>query len=215
MFDLEQAISQWREQMLAAGIKAPVPLEELEGHLRDEIDRQVQAGASEAAAFDLAIGKMGQPESLKTEFRKASPLHEFLSRPRALTFDLSLNRLVALLWLGSSAKPCFDLSCEMFVQHHFDPRTLFVFALFFSGIVGGMLLLADSRWGRTMIRVNALAWTLMPPAIWALLNHFAESHVSFGEILTSPGGRFLALALISILILHLPEKANLKTTVRI
>jgi len=37
MFDLEQAIIAWRQQMLAAGIKSPVPLEELENHLRDEI----------------------------------------------------------------------------------------------------------------------------------------------------------------------------------
>ena len=30
MFDLEQAIAGWRRQMQAAGIKTPVPLEELE-----------------------------------------------------------------------------------------------------------------------------------------------------------------------------------------
>jgi hypothetical protein len=29
MFKLEQSIMEWRRQMLAAGIKAPVPLEEL------------------------------------------------------------------------------------------------------------------------------------------------------------------------------------------
>jgi hypothetical protein len=39
MFELEQAITGWRRQMLAAGIKTPVPLEELEIHLRDEIER--------------------------------------------------------------------------------------------------------------------------------------------------------------------------------
>ena len=32
MFDLEQAIADWRRQMLAAGIKTPVPLEELKSH---------------------------------------------------------------------------------------------------------------------------------------------------------------------------------------
>ena len=40
MFDLEQSIADWRRQMLAAGIKTPVPLEELESHLREEIERQ-------------------------------------------------------------------------------------------------------------------------------------------------------------------------------
>lgn len=37
MFDLEQSIAEWRRQMLAAGIKTPVPLEDLEIHLREWI----------------------------------------------------------------------------------------------------------------------------------------------------------------------------------
>jgi hypothetical protein len=44
MFNLEQAIADWRKQMLAAGIKTPVPLEELESHLRDEIEWQMKSG---------------------------------------------------------------------------------------------------------------------------------------------------------------------------
>jgi len=37
MFNLEPSIAEWRRQMLAAGVKTPVPLEELESHLRDEL----------------------------------------------------------------------------------------------------------------------------------------------------------------------------------
>ncbi|MGO8763935.1 MAG: hypothetical protein ACLQSR_02225 [Limisphaerales bacterium] len=40
MFNIEEAIAEWRRQMLAAGIEAPVPLEELENHLREEIEQQ-------------------------------------------------------------------------------------------------------------------------------------------------------------------------------
>ena len=36
MPDLEQSIGEWRKQMIAAGIQSPVPLDELESHLRDE-----------------------------------------------------------------------------------------------------------------------------------------------------------------------------------
>jgi len=39
MFELEKSIADWRRQMLAAGIKSPLPLEELEIHLREEIER--------------------------------------------------------------------------------------------------------------------------------------------------------------------------------
>ena len=70
MFNLEQSIADWRKQMLAAGIKTPVPLEELEIHLREEIGRQMKSGLSESEAFDSAFHKIGQARILKTEFKK-------------------------------------------------------------------------------------------------------------------------------------------------
>jgi hypothetical protein len=71
MFNLEEAITDWRQQMLAAGIKTPVPLEELESHLREEIGQQTAAGLDEQAAFNLAVRQTGCAEVLKTEFAKA------------------------------------------------------------------------------------------------------------------------------------------------
>jgi hypothetical protein len=71
MFNLEEAITDWRQQMLAAGIKTPVPLEELESHLREEIGQQTAAGLDEQAAFNLAVRQTGRAEVLKTEFAKA------------------------------------------------------------------------------------------------------------------------------------------------
>jgi hypothetical protein len=41
MFNLEQSIAEWRQQMLAAGIKTPATLNELESHLREEFERQI------------------------------------------------------------------------------------------------------------------------------------------------------------------------------
>jgi leader peptidase (prepilin peptidase)/N-methyltransferase len=72
MFNLEQAIAEWRRQMLAAGLQTPVPLDELESHLRDEIGRQVQSGVSEPAAFDAAVREIGPAGSLQWEFAKAA-----------------------------------------------------------------------------------------------------------------------------------------------
>jgi hypothetical protein len=71
MFDLEEAIADWREQMLAAGIKAPVPLDELELHLREEIERQMEAGMNGQAAFKLALQQLGHPWAVRDEFKKA------------------------------------------------------------------------------------------------------------------------------------------------
>jgi len=42
MFNLEQAILDWRRQMAASGIKAPDVLDELESHLRDDVEAHVR-----------------------------------------------------------------------------------------------------------------------------------------------------------------------------
>src|SRR5664279_1966382 len=71
MFDLEQAVTGWRRQMLAAGIKTPVPLEELEIHLREEIEQQMESGLNEQKAFEIAVQRIGQASALKSEFKKS------------------------------------------------------------------------------------------------------------------------------------------------
>jgi len=81
MFDLEQAIADWRKQMLAAGIKTPVPLEELESHLREEIEREIKSGQSEQLAFGLAGRQIGETHILKNEFAMAGEtINELLKR---------------------------------------------------------------------------------------------------------------------------------------
>jgi hypothetical protein len=70
MFNLERSIAEWRKQMLAAGIKTPVPLEELESHLREEVERQMKSGLGEQSAFEISIQRIGQTGTLKTEFAK-------------------------------------------------------------------------------------------------------------------------------------------------
>jgi len=70
MFDLEPSITEWRRQMLAAGLKTGRRLDELESHLREEISALKSAGASEAVAFEQAVARLGSPHSVYTEFNK-------------------------------------------------------------------------------------------------------------------------------------------------
>lgn len=70
MFDLEQSIADWRRQMFAAGIKTPVPLDELENHLREEIERQIQSGTNPQRAFENSVQQIGHADELKGEFKK-------------------------------------------------------------------------------------------------------------------------------------------------
>jgi hypothetical protein len=72
MLDLEQSISDWRKQMLAAGIQTPVPLDELEIHLREEIERQMKSGLNEQESFKVAARQIGHASALKNEFQKAN-----------------------------------------------------------------------------------------------------------------------------------------------
>ncbi len=70
MFDLEKSIADWRRQMLAAGIKTPSLLEELENHLREEFERQTAMSLDAREAFDFAVQKIGRAHALKREFTK-------------------------------------------------------------------------------------------------------------------------------------------------
>ena len=71
MFDLEKSIAEWRGQMLAAGIKTPVPLEELENHLREDVEERVRSGATAQQAFDTTVRQIGRGEMLQPEFARA------------------------------------------------------------------------------------------------------------------------------------------------
>jgi len=70
MFKLEEAISEWRRQMLSAGIKSPAPLDELQSHLYDEIEQQMKSGIKAQQAFENAVTRIGQANVLKGEFNK-------------------------------------------------------------------------------------------------------------------------------------------------
>jgi hypothetical protein len=78
MFEFEKSVGAWRQQMLAAGIKTPAPLEELEIHLREEIERQVKSGLNEQKAFEISVQRIGQPEIIMSEFNKTERL--FMNR---------------------------------------------------------------------------------------------------------------------------------------
>jgi hypothetical protein len=73
MFKLEQHLSEWRRQMLAAGVQAPEPMDELETHLREEIARQIRLGADEPTAYRFAAAQIGEPAAVKKEFEKVQP----------------------------------------------------------------------------------------------------------------------------------------------
>ena len=95
MFDLEQAITEWRRTMLAAGIKTPTTLDELELHLRDEIERQMTSGLSTQAAFEIALQQLGHPQAVQAEFKKTEEAAAARAWKRKQTLLVAITGLVS------------------------------------------------------------------------------------------------------------------------
>src|SRR4051812_38658206 len=68
MFNLENAIKGWRRQLAESGITSAEILDELEGHLRDEVEEQMRSGETPENAFKSAITQVGHSRELGREF---------------------------------------------------------------------------------------------------------------------------------------------------
>ena len=89
MPDLEQQFAEWRRQMAAGGIKSSAVLDELESHLREDVERQLRAGLDAQQVFEIAVQRIGQASTLKTEFENArgtmeTRLRKYLWRASAI-----------------------------------------------------------------------------------------------------------------------------------
>jgi hypothetical protein len=100
MFDLEKSIAEWRRQMIAGGIKSSVVLDELESHLREDIEQRMRSGARAQQAFEEAAQHIGNADALKLEFAKVTPPGPLLSFDfqRAACFALALFIVLAETW---------------------------------------------------------------------------------------------------------------------
>ncbi len=195
MFDLEASIADWRKQMLAAGIQAPVPLEELEIHLREEVERQGKLGLHESEAFHSAAQKIGQPESLKIEFKRNGSFSDFLLKHRYLKASFVLG----LIWLVYYGGYFWNLGFAH-LPYLFNLQGSVLIFVFGTGLIGSVLLIFDSKWGCKIIRTNALIFTAM--CVMTYATGFGGFSSNFGALV------FFALCLVSILLLHWPKHNN-------
>jgi hypothetical protein len=100
MRDLEKQISDWRHSMAKASKERPDALDELETHLREEIDRLIRAGTSADQAFDLAMSRLGTPAALGAEFDKLAQMRRAKWKPATLAQWACLAiSVLAFLWL--------------------------------------------------------------------------------------------------------------------
>jgi len=75
MFNLEEAISQWRQQMAGGGLMSFEALDELEEHLRDDFARRQATSQDPAEAFTAALEQLGSTTVLNAEYQKINSDH--------------------------------------------------------------------------------------------------------------------------------------------
>jgi hypothetical protein len=198
MFNLESSITQWREQMLAAGINTTT-LDELESHLREEIGKQIQLNQNVRESFKLAVDKLGTPGRLKTEFRKNRRLDSFAFR-RFITAP----GILAVLWFVSCAHDLMITIGWWFdspqgVPHFNLPHGLMSLLINGSGCAGSLLLIAGSELGVRILRSVALMY---------LIICLAQSIPNLGQATDWRiwCGFFAAFSLLTIWVLHREPK---------
>lgn len=72
MFDLNEEITNWRITLAESEKCSRPDIDELETHLREEIDHLTPAGLSQQEAFVIAKGRLGDTTSLENEFAKVN-----------------------------------------------------------------------------------------------------------------------------------------------
>ena len=70
MRNLEQSIAEWRKTMMTAPNVGRETLDELENHLRENVDQLVRSGMTEAEAFQQAVTQLGAAPTIASEFLK-------------------------------------------------------------------------------------------------------------------------------------------------
>jgi cation transport ATPase len=110
MRDLNEKISEWRSRMAAGGIKSPAVLDELESHLREDVEREARAGWDEAAAFENAVNRIGRSDLLKAEFAKIKESKEKL-----------MSRIIGIACCVFTSLYSLMLAPHLFLIHELSP----------------------------------------------------------------------------------------------
>jgi hypothetical protein len=115
MFNLEQSIAEWRRKMVAAGIKSSEVLDELESHLREEVERQMRLGLAAEQAFNESVEKIGSGEKLEQEFTKMQALdrlgrREILRRWSAIAGAGFVYSVLASVWFMGARQGMMEIT---------------------------------------------------------------------------------------------------------
>ena len=91
MFDLENSLKEWRKQLNKNSGFEHGDIEELESHIREQIDEFVDGGKTEEDAFNEAIKGLGELDTISKEYyRTRSEHHTVLNRVQQSIWNSAL-----------------------------------------------------------------------------------------------------------------------------
>jgi len=172
MFDLNQAISEWLGQLVQGGTCRKPDIDELESHLREEIQQLGRSSPlSEEEAFLVATHRLGDAESLSREFSKVNRSalwgHRLLWAATGLYAYLMMKYLLgaaslACVWIGVGA----GLGASWLGWINVTARAaivagaiLILYRMFRQDASGGV-----SRWGQKLEGLNR-RWVLFAASV--------------------------------------------------
>jgi len=184
---LEEQIAQWRAYIRRRqGLHGP-DVEELEGHLRDQLAALTEADLTGDEAFLVAVKRMGNLDALSREFARAHSERLWKQLVMAPDADEPANKSYAetLVVLGLAVAAALAIKVPALFGHPINPNEEFpVFYARNASLFVFPLLTAYFMWKRGSDVVSGL-WLAMPFAAGAVLaNVFPFSKGSDTEVLT-------------------------------
>ena len=98
MFDLENRITEWKDHLRRKGPLNDRDLEELESHLREEIDSLSRSDLTEEESFLVALKRIGRADALSREYAKVAS--DEMWRQLVIEEDDPQGRRQALVRIG-------------------------------------------------------------------------------------------------------------------
>jgi hypothetical protein len=171
MPDLEARLREWKQALVVAFGGSEEIVDELESHLREEIDRLTQAGQVPEAALAMAQVKLGRPVDLAAEYARAATPAWWLPIPLGLALFVLL--FGSFLW--AVCLPLAGKRGDALLASHVAAVVAGYAAAFYAGVLGICYVvcwlvrpigLGQRRsLGRTLAAANAAAALLLLTAI--------------------------------------------------
>ena len=185
---LEAQITRWRTWLRRQPALRPADVDELEGHLRDQIAALLEAGLAEDEAFLVAVKRMGRLDAVSREFAREHSDRLWKQLVAAPDDDAPgpAARTETFVVLGLAAAAALAVQFPRLFGHQFGEGAFYVLnaSLFVLPLLTGYL-----AWKRGMDRARC-SWLAAP---------FAAAAVAVNAIPFTPGGHTEVLAA-----LHLP-----------